>query len=381
MNLTPRDNFHRLMRRDFPGWVPLDVPVTPPVAERVRAETGESDVAAALGGDFRTVNLNWPVEPGRWRAAYEALGVALPEDTSITAFGITRLTPPRTSLGEAWHLEQPFSPLAGVNSVRELESLPWPDPDDPALAAPLPEAVARVHEAGLAAVGASACTLFEHAWYLRSMEALFMDLMEGEPVGTWLLDWFTRRSEAAARAYCEAGVDVILLGDDVGTQRGMMMAPDFWREHLKPRLARVIETIRAHERGKVWVLYHTDGAVGPVIGELAEIGVDILNPVQPECMDVQALAAEHGHRLGFWGMIGTQTTLPFGRPADVRSRMAEIARLARAGQAVIAAPTHVLEPDVPWENIAALAGFDRRLAAGAAPPLPGASPPCPTVHC
>jgi uroporphyrinogen decarboxylase len=132
------------------------------------------------------------------------------------------------------------------------------------------------------------------------------------------------------------------------------MSADTWRQHLKPRLKRVIDGIReASGSRKVWVHYHSDGDVTPLIDDLIEAGVDILNPVQPECMDLEAVAAGYQDRLAFCGMIGTQTTMPFGSPDDVRAAVERCRRLHERGARVIVAPTHVLEPDVPWENITA----------------------------
>ena len=89
--------------------------------------------------------------------------------------------------------------------------------------------------------------------------------------------------------------------------------------------------------------------------ELIEVGVDILNPVQPECMDAAEISRRHAAQLGLSGMVGTQTTMPFGTPDDVRRRVREIAALhLDHGARVMIAPTHVLEPEVPFENILAL---------------------------
>ena len=141
-------------------------------------------------------------------------------------------------------------------------------------------------------------------------------------------------------------------------QTGMLLSVEMWRQHLKPRLAKVIDAIReASGDRKVWVHYHSDGNILPIVPELIELGVDILNPVQPECMDAAELTRRFGRKLGLSGMVGTQTTMPFGTPEDVRHRVREIAalHLHRDHPArVMIAPTHVLEPDVPFANILAL---------------------------
>ena len=151
-------------------------------------------------------------------------------------------------------------------------------------------------------------------------------------------------------------MDIIGLGDDVGMQTGMLLSVPMWRRHLKPRLEKVIAAIReASGDRKVWVHYHSDGNIMPIIPELIEVGVDILNPVQPECIDAAELAKLYGKDLALSGMIGTQTTMPFGTPDEVRQRVREIAALHRDHDArVMLAPTHVLEPDVPFANILAL---------------------------
>ena len=132
-----------------------------------------------------------------------------------------------------------------------------------------------------------------------------------------------------------------------------MMSPATWREWLKPRWRKVIKAAK-DVNPAVLAFYHSDGDVRPVIEDLIEIGFDILNPVQPECMDPAALKRAYGDRLAFWGTIGTQTTMPFGTPDEVRATVKERIETVGVGGGLLIAPTHVLEPEVPWENIVAL---------------------------
>ncbi|MDR0353066.1 MAG: uroporphyrinogen decarboxylase family protein [Opitutaceae bacterium] len=337
-----------------PQWLPLDITVTPPVADLTAARLGSRDPELAFDLDFRYCGPRLADDTARWRDAFAARHIALPPGAEIHPIGEVLIAPAQTPPGGAYHLREKFYPLAGVTSLDELRAFPWPDLDATLDAGALAEEVAAIHAAGKVAVCHMEMTVFEAAWYRRGMDVLFADLIEGNEIGAWLLDWFTDYSARRAKLVALAGVDVVGLGDDIGTQRGMMMSLPFWREHLKPRLKRVIDTLRAHQRAPLWVRYHSDGDIRPAIDDLVEIGVDILNPMQPECMPVTETIDAHRHHLAFWGMIGTQTTMPFGTPADVRAALAECARLARAGAGVIVAPTHVLEPDVPWENIAAL---------------------------
>jgi uroporphyrinogen decarboxylase len=275
--------------------------------------------------------------------------------------------PPAETLGEATHFRTMLHPLETVTDIHQLESLPWPEWVPPGSVDRMRADAAAQHERGHVVAASCECTLFEHAWYLRGMDNLFMDLVEDNGIAPWLLDHFTERSIAVCRAYVEAGADVIGLGDDVGTQRGMMMSLADWRTHLRPRLKRVIDAIRDAQTDRpVAIRYHSDGDIRAILDDLVQIGVDILNPVQPECMPVDDVVSQHRDRLGFWGIMGTQTTMPFGSPQDVRGVVDDCVRRAAEGAAIVLAPTHVLEPDVPDENTIALATADRRIGLVAA---------------
>ncbi|MDR1283571.1 MAG: uroporphyrinogen decarboxylase family protein [Opitutaceae bacterium] len=353
------ENFYAMMSQDRgktpPQWLPFDLPVTPPVADRIEARLGTRDAARAFDLDFRYCDPQLADDPARWRAAYAAQGIVLPPGAEFGNIGAVRIRPAQAAPDGAWHLREKFYPLASIVTIGQLRSLPWPDLDTALSAGTLAEDVAAIHAAGKVAVCNMETTVFESAWYRRGMDVLFEDMIEGNEIGAWLLDWFTEFSVRRARIVARAGVDVVGLGDDVGTQRGMMMSVPFWRQHLKPRLKRVIDALRENRTTRpLWVRYHSDGDIRPVIDDLAGIGVDILNPVQPECLPPAGVIAEHKHHLKFWGMVGTQTTMPFGTPDEVRAVVAECARFAREGAGIVVAPTHVLEPDVPWENIEAL---------------------------
>jgi len=368
MARTARENFSRMMAGDGYDRLPLDISVTPPVADRIEQRTGTRQPTEAFDLDVAGVGAGASGDPTEWREALIEAGVVIPDHCDLDGLGHGHVRPPAESVGEAYHFAAQFHPLEQIDDLEQIRALPWPDVNDPTFYAHLPQRVRAIHDAGRVAVGGKECTVFEAAWYRRGMDVLFMDLAEGNPIGDWLLDWFTEHSIAACRAYVEAGVDVVGLGDDIGTQRGMMMAPDFWRAHLKPRLARVIDAIReAQGDRRVYVRYHSDGDVRDVIEDLIEIGVDILNPMQPECMPVAETIRTYQDRLAFWGMIGTQTTMPFGSTAEVRAAVRECGDLAGGGARLVIAPTHVLEPEVPWANIEALVEATRAWTPSASP--------------
>jgi uroporphyrinogen decarboxylase len=150
-----------------------------------------------------------------------------------------------------------------------------------------------------------------------------------------------------------AGVDIIQLGDDIGMQQTIMMSVDLWRTWLKPRLAEVIRAGRKIKPDLV-IFYHSCGYVLPFLDDLIEIGIDILNPVQPECMRFEDVLKQVGGRMSFWGTLGTQSTLPFGKPEDVKRVIYENLRRCGPQGGLVIAPTHLVEPEVPWENLLAM---------------------------
>jgi len=194
--------------------------------------------------------------------------------------------------------------------------------------------------------------LFEAAWRLRGLESFLLDLIERPDWAGFLLDRLAALARRNAEALATAGVDLLALDDDVGMPVTMFMSPATWRQFFKPRLAEIIEAARAI-RPDLRVLFHSDGFIEPIVGDLIEIGVNALNPLQPEHMDAVRIRKAHGPRLALWGTVGHQTTFSFGTPEGIRREVKErIDTLGRAG--LILSPAYDIdEPDIPRQNIAA----------------------------
>lgn len=195
--------------------------------------------------------------------------------------------------------------------------------------------------------------MYEYAWQARGYEQFLIDLLTRQEWAELLLDRFCENRLRTAVAAARAGYDLITIGDDVANQNAMMFHPDLWRKIMKPRWAKVIAAAR-ELKPDIHVWYHSDGNIWDIIDDLVEIGVTILNPVQPECMDPVAIRKRFGKRLAFDGCIGTQTTFPFGSPDEMRRVVKDTAeRLDALNGGLMLSPTHVLEPDVPPENVVA----------------------------
>jgi uroporphyrinogen-III decarboxylase len=182
---------------------------------------------------------------------------------------------------------------------------------------------------------------------------LMMDLLTAPDLAEHILDIPYRYHLTAAKKLVQMGVDMIWIGDDVGMQTGMLISPELWRKFLKPRMANFIASLKAINP-RVRVAYHSDGNVSAIIPDLIEIGLDVLNPIQPACMNPAELKRKYGDRLCFWGSMDEQYTLPFGTPDQVRSEV--LTRLTTLGQdgGLILGPTHHVQLDTPMENFWAM---------------------------
>jgi uroporphyrinogen decarboxylase len=245
------------------------------------------------------------------------------------------------------------SPLALARTREELEAFPFPDVSAPYGGDGLADQVLRLHQLDLAAGGNLphlGGELFEAAWRLRGLENFLLDLLERPDWAHSLLDRLAALARRNAETLARAGVDVLALDDDVGMPGTMMISPATWRTFFKPRLAQIIEAARRIKPG-LRVLYHSDGHFEPIVGDLMEIGVDAINPLQPEHMNAARIRKRFGPGLVLWGTVGRQTTFSFAKPDDIRQEVQQrIEALGRSG--LVLCPAYdVDEPDIPWANV------------------------------
>lgn len=197
--------------------------------------------------------------------------------------------------------------------------------------------------------------LLEMLFRLRGMEQTLLDIAGAPELAQVMLRSAADFSLHLARESCRRfPLDWLWTGDDVAGQQSMIISPQRWRDLIKPLLSEIVQVGRDHG---LWVAYHCCGAVRPIIPDLIEIGVDVLNPVQPNCpgMDPALLAREFGSRLAFMGGIDTQQLLPFGTQQEVHDearRLIDV--MGSAGGGYILAAAHVIPPETPLSNIFAL---------------------------
>jgi uroporphyrinogen decarboxylase len=351
--MTHRERVAQALSHEKPDRCPWQATFTPEFAERVRADLGmgAADRAHNPHGGGNPYDLEMAFDQDilitsvGWANSYYGQG-----DEYVDEWGVGwRSVAYKTPYGVGHYTEPRVHPLADADALTRYQP---PDPGRPELYADAKRLISE-HGAEYWTVGSTVTTIFEAAWALRGLEQLLADFIEDPDLADAVLDIPYRYHLAAAETLARMGVDMIWLGDDVGQQQGMLMSPRHWRRFLKPRMADIIERVKGVNPA-LKVAYHTDGCVYAIVPELIEIGLDVLNPVQPAAMDPARLKREYGKQLCFWGSIDEQYTMPFGSPDEVRREVLD--RVATVGYdgGLILAPTHHLQLDTPLENFWAM---------------------------
>lgn len=260
-------------------------------------------------------------------------------------------------------------PLAEARGIDDIERYPWPDMDEPSRVAHVRAEAQRLRASNQFASMGTPWLLFpfERAHAMQGM-ATFLGNMASDPefseallrkiagLCKQLMGHFLRE--------CGDALDIVKIGDDLGTQSSLMISPRMYRRMLKPIHADFITFIK--ERTKAKIFFHTDGDVFDLIDDFIEIGVDILNPIQTSAGrigDLAALKRRFGERLTFCGAIDTHHLLPHGTPAEVRREVRRVIDALAPGGGYMLAAVHTIMQDVPAENV--LAMVDAACEAGA----------------
>lgn len=273
------------------------------------------------------------------------------------------LTWKRIESVNATYFEVVNPPLKDAD-LYELENYPWPDPYEPSRTQHLEEKCRKLYtETELAIVGRFSSSVFEQAFLLRGFEQFLIDLVVNPDFANALLQQTTRIAVGFLEVCMHAAGKYIqilrLAGDDMGHQSGTLLSPQTFRQMIKPHFKRVYQTARRlinEINPEIKLMAHTDGDVYSLIPDYIDMGLDILNPVQPRVsnMDHSRLKREFGEHLSFHGGIDIQYLMPFGSPDEVRQEAAHTIKVLGEGGGYILGPTHYLQADVPPENILAL---------------------------
>ncbi len=241
-------------------------------------------------------------------------------------------------------------PLREASTIEELETYLWPDPDWFCYA-DLKERLEPWKDRSIIATG---CSVWQHPSFVRGLDSLLIDLVMNQQFANFFFDKFTDfYREFYRRIFQHAAdyVDTMALADDFGMQTGLMISPQLFEQYMVPRLLTFVEL--AHSYGIKMVL-HSDGNIRSIIPKLIEIGVDVLDPLQPEAknMDPASIKREFGNDIVLRGGISAQNTLAYGTKQDVADEVKRTLDNLAPGGGYILSPGHpVLQDDVPVENI------------------------------
>lgn len=252
-------------------------------------------------------------------------------------------------------------PLEGAESVEDLHDHPWPQPDWWDFSS-LPDVIRLLDESGSCHIRFRIGSVFELAWQLRGMQQFLMDLAIDPAIPLYIMDRLTEvHVENTRRALQLAGdrLDMVYFYDDVATQKSLMISQGMWEEYIRPYHARLIEAAKAF--GKP-VMYHCDGALYPLIPQLIEMGIDLLNPIQADAagMEPEKLKREFGSRLAFHGGIDIIKTLPRGTTQDVADEVRARVRVLGENGGYIMASSHHIQSDTPLENVLEMYRLEHR---------------------
>jgi uroporphyrinogen decarboxylase len=253
-----------------------------------------------------------------------------------------------------------YHPLEHMSTVEEINNYPWPDLGEEYRYIEVAKKTKEFQARGYAVCGELYQTIFETAWLMRNMEPFMIDLLLNEEIAHAICENITQIRIKQARLFAKAGVDIIRLGDDIVSQQGLMMSLETYSTFFKPRIQRIIHAAK-EVNPEVIIFMHSCGKVEEVIDDFIEAGVEVLNPLQPECNDLIEIYKKYKNRLSFWGSIGLQSVMFNGTPEEVTSKVREANKLFGENGGFLVAPAHILDPSIPWDNIVAFIDAARGL--------------------
>jgi uroporphyrinogen decarboxylase len=349
--MTSKERVRNVIQHRQPDRVAIDFYARHEVVEKLRQRLNlkpDDKLEDHLGVDLRGVGPVFMRESPA--LCYADPTVRVTEEGVYCDIWGVGFKPNQTTCG--FYMDLALSPLRQVESVDDLAGYPWPSADlwDYSTIAEQARANAAywtwAHSRGI----------FEISWFLRGFEEFMTDLACNPGLANAIMDHVQGYLMERTRRILEVGrglIDMVEYNDDVGGQEGLLIAPETWREYLKPRMAAFIRMCKKYG---VAVRYHSCGGIRPIIPDLIEIGLDVLNPVQALAagMDPEGLKRDFGADLTFNGGIDTQGLLPNASANQVRESTRRLIDVVGRDGGLILAPSHVFQDDVPIENIIAV---------------------------
>lgn len=324
--MTPKEWIQKAIRREPTDILPYALGFGGELRERLVEFTGDPEFDKDVEPHVHSVRLGYP-------ETHERV-----DDTHYTdAFGVIWTEAVRGELGVV---------LEPTIKEASLDGYEFPSTNHEGMFDTVPDQLAE-HPDRFSTWGIG-FSLFERAWSLRTIPNFLMDLVEHPAFAHELLDRICEFNLSLIEQACQYDIDCVRFGDDWGQQGGLIMGPHYWREFIKPPFARMVK--KAASYGKATFL-HSDGDLTEIVPDLIEIGLTILNPVQPDVMDIYGLKKEYGADITFWGGVSVQHLLPDSTPDQLRRELDRLMTEVGAGGGFVISPTHSMGSDIPLENL------------------------------
>ena len=332
---------------------PVDFAVAPELVDRLLKElslSSHEELLELLGVDIRVVRPKYIGPKDRFgELGVDALGAT---ETTTDIWGVVR-TPVQNRFQT--YSEIVHHPLADAQSLDEIENFAWPSVDWYDFSH-IEEQIKEWDRKQKRWITCAAGGAFESPWYMRGLEQYLMDLIENPELTGAIVRHVTDFYIEYGRRIFEASngrLDMIETGGDLGTQQGMLLSPNLWRQRVKPGSYKLISTFAGYG---VKTCYHSDGAIRPVIPDFIDMGLDVLDPIQPlaKGMDPILIKKDFGDRITLHGAIDEQELLPHAGANEVFEHTRRLAGMMSAGGGYILCASQILQADTPTENILAM---------------------------
>jgi len=374
MSMTPRERVLATINHEQPDRVPLVIGVSNATGIKMAPYQGIKKLAGIQA-------------PDRFMYEWPELGTAqIDEQTMLRLHsdvrGVLDLEPaktrqrnrarePHSDCIDSWGSGQTetvpgdwypgIHPIPEARTAKDLECYTgWPDMSDPSRIAHVKAQARLLAEQNQFAILATPWLLFpfERAHAMQGMEAFLMNMATDPHFARALLEKIADYCKQLMGPFLEQlgdNVDIIKIGDDLGTQESLMISPKMYRSILKPVHADFIQFIKARTNAKI--MFHSDGDVAPLIPDFIEMGIDILNPIQTSAgkmSDLHALKKHYGKNMVFCGGIDSHRILPYGSVEDVRQEVRRVIQALGHGGGCMIGAVHTVMNDVPPENVLAM---------------------------
>ncbi len=337
--MNSRERTLMALNHEQPDRAPVSSTYTPEIARLLRSVygRGEENLGVVMGNDL--VKISVGVENSYY----------LHETPTYTCpFGI--------EFRNVKNAQGAYSEIIGGALVDDedgdkLCAYEVPDPDADHWYAPVRDAVKRYGKENYI-VGSCQCSIFETAWYLHGLEDTLCDMIVRPDYCEALFEKVMQFPLKAGLNLIDAGADMVWLGDDVATQREMLFSLDLWRRYFKPLYAHIFAELK-RKNPRVALAYHSCGTCEAILDDMIEIGLEVLNPIQPLAMDPVKIKRRYGKRLTLFGAVDVQQLMPLGTPDEIRSAVRGLKETLGAGGGFILSPAHHIQADTSLDNIRA----------------------------